>query len=254
PAGVTTNAKPRRQGLRRLVGLISLLAFPVTMNWMSPAVSQFGAWSGVVAGSVLFFAALFASALFLGRGFCGWVCPAGAVGDLLRPLKDKRVRKGRWVKFVVWGLWFVLLVFGFHRNRPLTIDPLFFTESGVSVSEPRQYIIYGMVVAVFIVLALSVGRRGACHTVCWMAPFMMAGRATGNFLKIPALRLRSKPERCTACGSCVAACPMSLNVTKMVKGGRPESLDCALCGECVDLCPEEALKFGFGLTLPGRSI
>jgi ferredoxin-type protein NapH len=140
------------------------------MNWMSPAVSQFGAWMGIVAGSVLFFISLFAVALFLGRGFCGWVCPAGAMQDLLRPTRNRRVRKGRWVKFVVWGIWIALLSAGLILNRPLKIDPLFFTESGVSISEPQQYIIYGMVVAVFIVLALSVGRRGACHTVCWMAP------------------------------------------------------------------------------------
>ena len=128
-----------RQGLRRLSGLVFLMAFPVTLNFYSPFVSQVGAWQGIVAGSLILFASLFVSALLLGRSFCAWACPAGAFQDLLRPLRNKRVLKSRWVKFVVFVPWLGLLLLGLWRNRPLTIYPLFLTESGVSVSDPAQY-------------------------------------------------------------------------------------------------------------------
>ena len=234
-----------RQGLRRLTGLLSLMVFPLTLNFFSPYVSQIGAWQGVVTGSVLLFVSLAVSALFLGRSFCAWICPAGAFQDLLRPLRNRRVIRGRWVKYVIFIPWLGLLVLGLWRSRPLTLDPLFLTENGVSVSESWQYIIYYSVIAVFLVLALAVGRRGACHTACWMAPFMVAGRKAAGFVRIPGLRLRAEPAKCTSCGSCTAICPMSLSATQMAKAGQMEHSDCILCGECIDGCPERALGYGF---------
>lgn len=235
-----------RQGLRRLTGLVSLMVFPLTLNFFSPFVSQMGAWQGVVAGSVLLFASLAVSALFLGRSFCAWVCPAGACQDLLRPMRNRRMIRRRWIKYVFFAPWLALLVLGLWRNRPPVLDPLFVTENGVSVSEPGQYIVYYAVIAVFVGVTLAVGRRGACHTICWMAPFMTAGRKAGNLLRIPGLRLRAEPAKCTSCGNCTTVCPMSLSATKMAKVGHMEHGDCILCGECIDGCPEDVLRYGFG--------
>lgn len=236
-----------RQGWRRLIGVVIVLSFPITMNWFSPYLSVSGAWLGLISGSVLFFGILTLSAIILGRGFCGWVCPMGALQDILRPVRDTRVGRIRWVKFVVWGLWFAALAMGFVRSwGPPVVNALFATEGGVSVAQPFQYLIYGFVLALFIAVTLAVGRRGACHTVCWIAPFMIGGRGLGNALGLPALRLRAAPLRCTACGSCRKACPMSLHVPEMARSGKTDHRDCALCGECVDACPEDTLRFGFG--------
>ena len=235
-----------RQGIRRVSGLIMLLTFPVTMNFFSPYVSLYGAWSGLLSGAVMLFVSLFVSSMVMGRAFCGWACPAGAFQDLLRPARDRRVVRGRWLKYAVWAAWFGALAVGFAMNRPLKPAPLFLTENGVSVAEPVQYATYGSVVGLFLLLALTVGRRGACHTVCWIAPFLVGGRTLGNLLSVPGLRLRSDAGVCTACGTCVGVCPMSLDVRGMVRSGKMEHADCALCGECVDACPEHAVRFGFG--------
>ena len=60
-----------RQKVRRGLLLASLSLLPVTLYYFSPALSLQGAAAGVASGSILVFAGLFVSALFLGRAFCG---------------------------------------------------------------------------------------------------------------------------------------------------------------------------------------
>jgi pyruvate formate lyase activating enzyme len=45
------------------------------------------------------------------------------------------------------------------------------------------------------------------------------------------------PDRCIACGSCVAACPEHAIVSP---GAPPATQACRLCGTCVDVCPAGA--------------
>jgi hypothetical protein len=74
-----------RQKVRRGLLTVSLLLLPVTLYYFSPALSLQGAAAGVATGSVLVFAGLFLSALFLGRAFCGWACPLGGAAGTHRP-------------------------------------------------------------------------------------------------------------------------------------------------------------------------
>ena len=106
---------------------------------------------------------------------------------------------------------------------------------------PVQPIIVGL----FFVLALIVGRRAGCHTICWMAPFMILGRKLRNLVRWPALRLVAQPNRCTDCLTCSRECPMSLNVQRMVQRADMEDSECILCGTCVDGCNQDAIRFSF---------
>jgi NAD-dependent dihydropyrimidine dehydrogenase PreA subunit len=46
-------------------------------------------------------------------------------------------------------------------------------------------------------------------------------------------------EKCTACGSCVDACPVE--ALKIDKKAKVDTENCIDCGTCVDECPEEAI-------------
>jgi NAD-dependent dihydropyrimidine dehydrogenase PreA subunit len=102
------------------------------------------------------------------------------------------------------------------------------------------------VASVFFLPALLLGRRASCHTLCWIAPFLIAGRSVRNFLAWPALRLDGRPQLCRRCGSCTAACPMSIEVQESLQVGGLETTDCILCGSCADACQNGALHLGFG--------
>lgn len=157
------------------------------------------------------------------------------------------------MKWFIWLPWIALVVFavvnagGYHA-----VDPLYGTVNGISLATDGDrpliaaYAIYFGVVALFFGAAAAMGRRGACHALCWMAPFMIIGRKGSNTLKTPALRLETDPARCTSCGTCNDSCPMSVDVQSLVATGQIEDSECALYGNCADNCPRKVIRFTFG--------
>jgi polyferredoxin len=157
-----------------------------------------------------------------------------------------------WIKWAVWVPWIGLAAFlavragGYRR-----IEPLFQLEGGVTMAIPRDtggppwYLIYYIVVLLVTVLPFAVGRRAMCHTVCWMAPFMILGRRIRNLARWPALRLQADADRCIDCQRCTSECPMSLDVNKMVRAADMEHDECILCASCIDVCPKDVISMPF---------
>ena len=194
------------------------------------------------------FGLMFLASLFVGRLWCGWACPAGALQEFAEPVNNKRTPGGRFnfVKWVVWVPWLAILVWiTVQAGGIRSIQPLYQLEGGVTLTQPYWFMIYYIVVALFLGLALILGRRAACHTLCWMAPFMMVGRRIRNRFGWPALQLAADPTTCTNCQLCTRLCPMSLDVNAMVQQARMENGECILCGSCVDNCPKGSIRFSF---------
>lgn len=235
-----------RQKIRKSILFISLFLFPVTMNFLSPYVSIDGAMAGVLSGSALMFFALFLSGLFFGRAWCGWVCPAAGLSELCMLVNPKpvNIKKLRAVRYSIFAVWFAVLVTGFVLAGGIRgIDPLRLTESGISVDAPAKYIVYYFVVGLFFVLSIAIGRRGACHAVCWMSPFLTAGMWLGQKLRLPQIRVYADAEKCVGCRLCNQKCPMSIDVCAQAKLGGVRAYDCILCGECVDACPKGVFSY-----------
>ena len=237
-----------RQKMRNTLLILSLLAFPVTMNYLSPYVIIFGASQGILNGSLIIFGLLFLSSLIFGRLWCSWLCPAGALGEVCLRANDRRVTR-KWVDYLKWGIWVVwlgLIVYlAVSVGEYRTVDFFLLTESGISVDEPAKYMIYFIVVGIFLILSLLVGRRAGCHSICWMAPFMILGRKIRNLFAWPAYRIKADSEKCIDCKKCTTNCPMSLDVNAMVNKNQMENVECILCAQCADHCPEGAIHFVF---------
>jgi len=239
----------KRQKVRKAIQLVSLLIFPITLNYFSPYLIIQGSFEGVLTGSGVLFAALFLFSLVFGRAFCGWLCPAGGLQELCTGIVDKPA--GKWqdkIKFFIWIPWFAAILSGFVAAGGLKrIDIVYYTESGISVSAPAGYIVYFSVVGLILVLALTLGRRSFCHCSCWIAPFIIIGDFVKERLRIPALRLQGDAGRCVNCGSCDRNCSMSLPVGNMVKSGEMFHRECILCGVCADSCPKNAIRLYMGM-------
>lgn len=246
-ARTTVRQLPARQRVRRALLLISLLAFPITLYYFSPVLIMQSASEGVINASFLVFAAMFVASLFVGRLWCGWVCPAGALQELAGPANNRPVsRRLDWIKWAIWLPWLVgIILFAVRAGGYQRVEPFYQLAGGVTLAQDFWAFIYYIVVGVFLLLALLVGRRAGCHTICWMAPFMILGRRLRNLLPWPALRLQAAPDKCRDCLTCTAGCPMSLAVHDMVKAGRMENDECILCGTCVDNCNHGAIRFTF---------
>ncbi len=244
----------RRQGIRRTVLLLSFIAFPVTMNYFSPYLIVDAGFQGILNGSAIVFASMFAGSLVFGRLWCGWACPAAGLQEPLLRVNGRRVgRRADIVKWFIWVPWIALIVFAVVRAGGYnSVQPLYGTVGGISVagdaSRPilAAYVIYFLVVLLFFGVALAIGRRGGCHSICWMAPFMILGRSARNRLGAwPSLRLVADASACTSCGTCTSECPMSIDVQTMVAEESMEHSECVLCGTCVDGCPSDAIHYSF---------
>ena len=230
-----------RQRIRKGILVFSALMFPITFFFLSPFVIVVSASKGILNGSAMVFGLLLLFSIVCSRLFCGWLCPGGAVQDYVSGANDRHwnSKKKNLSKYIIWAVWFLFIVFLWVDNKPLKGDFLYF------VSIDMQYIIiYAIIMSIIFLFTLLTGRRGMCHSLCWIAPFMVIGEKFADLLHIPRFRLKSKPGDCISCGKCSRNCPMGLNIAEMIKLGNIDSTECINCLECVDGCPKKVISFG----------
>jgi len=239
----------RRQRVRRLLLALLFLALPITLNYYSPYLMTQGTAERIATFSLLFWGAVFATSLLLGRSFCGWLCPFNGLQQLWESVGVRRLKRVRFlpaVKYVLWAAWAVgvaaaaIVVGGWVR-----VDPLYMTDHGISVSEAGNLITYFMLVGITLA-PLALGRRGFCRYFCPFGVWGIVGEKLGHALRVPRLMLVADSSACTSCGSCSKVCPMQLPVTEMVQANTMRTTECFMCESCVDTCPRGAIKLGFG--------
>lgn len=236
----------KRQNLRKLLLLCSMLLFPITIYYFSPQLIIEGAIDGIMTGSFIVFLGMLVSSIFFGRLFCGYLCPAGAIQECASLVNDKNPKQG-WKnnsKYVIWTVWILSIIVCFiFRKHVVTVNFFFQTDHGVSIANIYDYLIYYGVVGLIFVPSVLFGKRIFCHYFCWMAPFMVIGTKLGNLLHIKRLRLQADGNACVNCHSCNKNCPMGLNVSEKVKSREMDDNECILCGTCIDNCPKKAITY-----------
>ena len=238
-----------RQKARLTIAVVMVLLFPVIYYYFSPYLIIMGAAEGIIAGDVIAFAGLFVTSLFLGRAWCGWLCPAGATQELCSKVNGKSFngRKRNLIKYFIWAPWISIVVIMFIQAGGIkSVDPLYQTWNGISISDLQSAIMFAVIAGAIAVFALAAGKRAACHTICWMAPFMILGRKIRNKANWPSLQLEADKTICINCKTCNRNCSMSLDVNVMVQKQAMENTECILCGNCVDGCPKHAIRYSFG--------
>jgi ferredoxin-type protein NapH len=238
-----------RQKIRQALMLLMFALFPLIYYYFSPYLIIMGAAEGIIAGSFMVFAFLFVFSLFLGRAFCGWMCPAGATQEMCAHVRNKNFKNGKanWIKYVIWVPWITIIAMMFlQAGIIVAVDPLYQTYYGISITGVESAIMFLVIAGLIAGIALVAGKRASCHTICWMAPFMIIGRKIRNSVNLPALQLEADRNKCVNCMACTKNCAMSLDVNAMVQKHEMENTECILCGNCVDICPKKAIKYSFG--------
>ncbi|HIJ79929.1 MAG: 4Fe-4S binding protein [Desulfobulbaceae bacterium] len=237
-----------RQKIRKGIILFTFFLFPAIFYYLSPVIIIQASLKGIINGSFVIFILLFFSALLLGRGYCGWLCPGAGCQEAIFLARDKKVTKGDWLKWLIWTPWISsIIVSAISAGGYNKIDFCYMTTHGFSIGDIQSLISYFFVLLLLIVLpAFIVGKRSFCHHLCWMAPFMIIGRKIRNYFNWPSLQLTSTPDACKHCYTCSKQCPMSLPVEEMVKRQHMEHAECILCGTCVDACKQGVINFNWG--------
>ncbi|HSD58711.1 MAG TPA: 4Fe-4S binding protein [Methanotrichaceae archaeon] len=242
-----------RQRVRKALIIFSFVLLPVTFAYISCPIIKEGASEGIVTGGLIVFILLFISSLFLGRLWCGWLCPAGGLQEIYFPINDKiiNINNLKWFKYFTFLYIILIPLLSAIRSAGglKTIDFFYYTDHGVSIANQGAYSIFWGQIFFITLLAMLAGRRGFCHYFCPIAVILIIGRKIRNLIRWPALHVSADAHRCTDCRKCSENCPMGLDVNIMVRQRSMENTDCILCGSCMDACPKQAIRYA----LTGKS-
>lgn len=185
---------------------------------------------------------LLLTTIFLGRLFCGFACPVGAIQELLSRIKFKsnlkeqksinfRIETSSKLAWIIrWIFFGVVVVFSLAWSVALlqVLNPflgfsVFRNAFAVTILLPIITLIIVSIASIFIY-------RPWCRYLC---PF---GALAGETSKLSLMKIQ-RTDDCTDCGLCEKICPTQ-EASKSSKKG-----ECYLCGRCIEICPQNALKF-----------
>jgi len=236
----------KRQNIRKAIIIISFLLLPITINYISPALTLSAAMQGVFNFGIIMLGVFFLSSLLFGRVWCGWICPIGGCQEIMMHVQAKKANnKYNWTKWLFWIPWLCAFIIGlFLVGGFKTLNFLYMTESGISVNNPVGFATYYGLVGALIIFSILAGKRSFCHYACPPSFFLIMGNKLRKFLKLDAIRLKTDNSKCVQCQSCSRACPMSHDVHKWIKDGKIVHDECIMCGACADACPKNVIKYG----------
>ncbi|MCK8058482.1 MULTISPECIES: 4Fe-4S binding protein [unclassified Fusibacter] len=237
----------KHQKNRKTLLFIIFFILPIIMNIFSPVLIIMGGVDGILGLTYYAWTIMFVSSLFVGRAFCSYVCPYGAMQMSLYEVSKKelvRVKGMKYLRFALGITWIGLIIYVYAVRVGFKTDLTYMFETGVSVDNLNGLIRYYAIVGTLLIFTMIFGRRSACKYVCPMGMLNTIGAFIKEKLSIPSLRLTAT-EGCIDCKKCDKACPMTLDVSRMAKTGKTYDYDCILCGECVAQCPKKVLKRTF---------
>jgi polyferredoxin len=185
---------------------------------------------------VVFPAILFSIAVLSIAGnklFCGWVCPIGALQELVHevPLGGKLKFKlpfkvTNWIRVLLFVA-FVPLVFLVGKSVYDYINPFETLHWGFEI--------YGLVVLGIVLVAALFVFRPFCYVVCPIGLF------TWLLERISVVKVKVDSDKCITCYECSekAPCPAMIDIVD----GKKWRPDCFSCGKCLDTCTEDAISY-----------
>ena len=217
------------------------------------------------------------SALFVGKGFCAFVCPFGfaqdLVGYLRRPLRVKEfkfsvqttktiTRFKYYILGVVLLLSAVVGIVALNVNRTYATEMFgVFSDVPFSVLSPADTLfatlpeliilgqpwVYGwsfvlwlrvIILGVSLIAAFSIP-RAFCRYICPISALM------APLNKYTVIGLERNPVKCTGerCRKCEKACPMDVPIFSGQEKRFSKHPECIMCLVCKDVCENDAIRF-----------
>ncbi|MCR4667419.1 MAG: 4Fe-4S binding protein [Desulfovibrio sp.] len=198
-----------------------------------------GHWDPVhPAGLVIFFLALFL-AFFLRKSFCGYLCPVGAIEDMLFRAGKRlgfRFTPPVWVLRIMSAPKYILLAFflflPISMGLPEIEDFLLSRYNLVCDTKMLLFFLEPGPILLSVLALLAVG--SLFFPSFWCRAFCPYGALLGLFSWCSPLYVKREEARCVHCGRCTSACPQGIDV---MATGTVRVAECTGCMECVKACP-----------------
>ena len=185
-------------------------------------------------------------ALALGRFWCGWACPIGAVQDLVMWVRRRgdfiSLRRYSWPSFIVLA--------GSLIAAWLAADVLFCKvcpAGSLFAAIPHRFVspefsfgtffwVHIATLAIALVAFFLIGRFW-CRYLCPL------GGVLGVFNRVSIVKIKLDMNKCDNCKECLSVCPVKIEEPEEIE----DSIDCIRCGKCIDVCPTNAFQISASL-------
>jgi ferredoxin-type protein NapH len=245
-------------------GNFKVLCVPVLNCYSCPGASgacPIGAYQAV-AGSSKFSVSMYILGflilvgMLLGRFVCGFLCPFGWLQELINKIPFKKFSTKK-LHVLTYLKYIILVVMVFTLPAVVTNElgmgnpffckyicpqgvlegaiPLALANEGIRSALGRLFT-WKTGILLAVIFAALVWYRPFCKWLCPLGAFY----AVMN--KLTLLGMTVNQDKCVACGKCVRACPMDVDITKSVN-----HTECIRCGKCVKICPTDAIRYSYGI-------
>ena len=169
--------------------------------------------------------------------FCGWVCPFGALQEIVNRIPAPYGKKIKLPFKISNGIRISIFVISLIMILATGSD-LYTYHNILNPFELFNWhfeLVLAVLVGAVLVASVFV-YRPFCYLVC------PVGLLTWLLEHISIFRVRLDPGKCNHCKKCIRMSPCP-SVKAIVDGDKLRP-DCFACGVCIDACPTDALAFG----------
>ncbi len=217
--GLVLKAQPTTTNIVIMFSAMKELKFPMGLYMLEPFI-------------FLSFIFIFLTMIIWGRGvFCGWLCPYGAMLELLNKFYNKifpKIRQHlgekshRKLIYLKYSIFFVIIgvsFFSFMLSEYLTeVEP--FRTFVLKLAREWYFVLYFVVLSAGSVVVF----RGFCRYMC---PLGAALALPNFFARLPLVKLR-RYEFCHVCKICTEDClPQAIKADGVI-----DTRECLACLEC----------------------
>jgi NosR/NirI family nitrous oxide reductase transcriptional regulator len=228
--GLVLKAQPTTTNIVILINGLRELQFPMGLYLMEPFI-------------FLSFIFILLTFILWGRGvFCGWLCPYGAMLELLNKIYQKFFQKGRldlperahnkliYVKYIIFLLIVGVSFYSFMLSEYMTeVEP--FRTFVLKLNREWYFVLYFVILTIGSIIIY----RAFCRYLC---PLGAALAVPSLIKKIPLIRMR-RYDFCSTCKICTRTCDPGA----IMSNGIIDSAECMNCLDCQvnfwdeDVCP-----------------
>ncbi|MBW6516120.1 MAG: 4Fe-4S binding protein [Candidatus Cloacimonetes bacterium] len=181
------------------------------------------------------------STLFIGRRFCGYVCPLGTVIEYLNylnpfrkkvlrkrvpPNVEKSLRLGKYLILIGTAL-FAFFLWGYLYYQ---ICPVMLATGSVNFTP------WGIIITAVIIIGSIFVMRFWCRYLCPYGALMNCFQFIGKKFGIKRSMIYRNLEVCNDCRCCEYNCQMNIDITD---AEYIEDLNCIFCLNCIKACPKD---------------
>ncbi len=166
-------------------------------------------------------------AFVFGRVYCGWLCPMGAVLDLIiaKISREKKMPKILNSNFVR-----VILIISMPASMLLIALKIGSLNIHGAILGPILIGMMGMF-AIAMIMGVLFRHRSWCN-ICPVGTVFSVAAKTARYDLV-------RNDNCNACGLCKKVCPLD---GKTWKDNKRAGAECMLCRDCEVLCPKGAIE------------